>query len=338
MRGAAQRLAVSAHFVGKNFGNENPDDRALPDSVRSDEHKQPQRHHDAAERFGKKRESHSRQGNNVADAADVHQKTAPLLVNQRQTHHGKNEVHQADACGREQGCVVAHAGHVENARSVVDHCVDARYLVEKSDQKSEQDREFEFAGNEGAPVGSAAGFFDVDGRNRFVGGGRICNSQDAPGFFYLSFIGDEPAGAFRHKEDHNGVQNGRKNFDAQHPAPAVAFAAADEVIGEISHQNAQHQIELEHGREPTAFCCWRNFGNVHRRSNGRSANAQSTDEPEKHEPPDVWRKGRTRSRNQVQDGNPEQRFFAPDAIRWNATKQGADHRAVQRHGNHLPQH
>ena len=44
MREAAERLAFGAMAVGKDFGNENPDDRSLTDGVRGDEGEDADRH------------------------------------------------------------------------------------------------------------------------------------------------------------------------------------------------------------------------------------------------------------------------------------------------------
>ena len=108
----------------------------------------------------------------------------------------------------------------------------------------------------------------------------------------------QPARAARNGEQHQ--QEKRRREAPRRPVSSAIrgaqVASADEIIRKIRQQNAEDDVELEEAHQPPAPFRGRDFGDVHRPQHGRSADAQSADEPEQRPANTSSRRRRSRAR------------------------------------------
>src|ERR1019366_2156315 len=131
MREAAKRLAFRSMSVGKDFGDEAPDDRSLTDGMRGDEREDAHRHD--AVMLSKECPGNQAERANVAERANEKQRAAAQSVNQPEADKRKNEIGDADADRLQQRSLRSQAGQFKDPRSEIENRVDPGELVEKGD-------------------------------------------------------------------------------------------------------------------------------------------------------------------------------------------------------------
>ena len=134
---AAESLAFGAMAVGENFGDEDPDDGALADSVGGDEGEDAGGHDGIVLR----EEGPCRQAErgDVSEGTDVEKSAAAEAVDQPEPDKSKNQICDADADGLQERGFGAESGEFEDARREIKDRVDAGKLVEERDQDGEKD-------------------------------------------------------------------------------------------------------------------------------------------------------------------------------------------------------
>ena len=93
----AEGLTFRTLTVGKDFGNENPDDRALSNSVRSDKGEDANRHDGVMLR--EEGPSHQTERGDVAERADIEQGAAAEPVDEPEANECEDQIGDADAKG-----------------------------------------------------------------------------------------------------------------------------------------------------------------------------------------------------------------------------------------------
>src|SRR5579872_1161751 len=109
--------------VGENFGNEDPDDRALADGVGGDEGEDAGR--DNGNMCGEKSPGSQAERGDVAERSDIEKSAAAKAVDQPESDKSEDEIGKADADGLQQCGLCPQAGEFEDARSEVENGVDA---------------------------------------------------------------------------------------------------------------------------------------------------------------------------------------------------------------------
>jgi hypothetical protein len=77
---ASQRVAKRTNGIGKDLGDKYPYDCALTDCVRGYEYKNEHRHDHSGKRLGEESPGNCRQGNDISQRTDIHQKPAAKTV------------------------------------------------------------------------------------------------------------------------------------------------------------------------------------------------------------------------------------------------------------------
>jgi hypothetical protein len=108
---APERLTFGALAVGKDFGNEDPDDRSLADGVGGDEGEDAHRHDQVVPR--EESPGGQTQRGDVAERADIEKSAAAEPVNEPEADKRKNQIGQADADGLQQCCLGRQTGEVQ---------------------------------------------------------------------------------------------------------------------------------------------------------------------------------------------------------------------------------
>ena len=62
----------------------------------------------------------------------------------------------------------------------------------------------------------------------------------------------KPAGTVGNNEQQSQKDKRRERHNAEHPSPGVVTSAREQGIGKESHQDAEHNVELEQRDEPAA--------------------------------------------------------------------------------------
>src|ERR1700722_15221287 len=134
----AESLTFGAMAIRKYLGDENPDDRALPNRVRGDEGEDADRNE--RKMIGKERPRDQAQRDDVAERADIEKSAAAQPVNQPEADKSENEISDADADGLQQRSLCPETGKFKDARRKIQNGVDAGQLIEERNQDSEHDR------------------------------------------------------------------------------------------------------------------------------------------------------------------------------------------------------
>lgn len=150
-------------------------------------------------------------------------------------------------------------------------------------------------------------------------------------FGVLFRVDDQPARTFRQREAHHGIDQRGQRLDAEHPPPRGFHAAqiADDVVGEVSHQDAEHNVELEKPGQLAPVARRRDFGDEKRSRDGRNPHPDAPDETKDDEGPHIPRDPRTHRRHEIEDTVEDQRLSAPPAGGREAAAQRAEHRSPQ---------
>src|SRR5260221_6316528 len=93
---------------------------------------------------------------------------------------------------------------------------------------------------------------------------------------YPSLMQDEPAGTLRNPTEQCQEQRRRNSLDPQHQPPGIFARQADQVIGQIGNDDAEHDIKLEQTYQLSPPPRRRDLGDVYRRGNGRGAHPKTT--------------------------------------------------------------
>src|SRR5262249_55270752 len=132
VRKAAESLAFCAIAIGKYFRDENPDHGSLSDGMGGDEGKDACRHDAVVS--GKESPGNETERSDVAVRANKQKRAAPEPVDQPESDEGKDQIGQANANRLQQRGFGAESCEFEDARREVENRVDARKLVEESNQ------------------------------------------------------------------------------------------------------------------------------------------------------------------------------------------------------------
>jgi len=262
---AAERLALRPVTVRENLRDQDPDDRSLSDRVRCNERKHA-RGNDG-KRFGEERPRTKAERGDVAKRADVKQGAATEAVDQPEADESKDQVGDPDADRLEQCRFLPQTGELENARCEIQDRIDARELVEESEQEGKQDRRFQ----PHAPEPSGARLI-VGHRSDFIHlrldhglrGIRVDEADDTCSGGAVILATDQPARALGNDEAGERVDDRRNRHNPQHPPPRVFSDAGQQVIREKRNENTEDDVELEHSGELSAAFRRRDFRDVKR--------------------------------------------------------------------------
>ena len=107
---------------------------------------------------------------------------------------------------------------------------------------------------------------------------------------------------------------------------------ADEVVGGVGQQDAEHHIELKSSHESSAPLCGSKFSDVYRAQHGRCTNAKTADAAEDQERRPVPREAASQGRGDVEQRRQAQGFAAAEPLAHLACAQRADYGAHQSDG------
>ena len=266
----------------------------------------------------------------VADGADDHEGATTDAVDDGQSGHCRDQVHQADGDGHEQGRVVVGTRLLHDLGGVVQDRVDAGELVEHGDEERQGD-DLEVAAREELAQGGlrpGGGELVADLLDLFVGllDGVAEATADGDRFLLVAF-GHEPAWRFGNRHQEHEEQHRRDDHHAEHPTPRdlrVVDDLSDDVVRQIGHEDAEDDVELDEADEAAADPRWGDFRCVDRRAHRRQADADAADEAEDHEHQVAGRQGRSEGAEYVQDADEEQQLAAAEAVCGAATDERAD--------------
>src|ERR1700686_3436397 len=88
---------------------------------------------------GKERPGDQTKGGDIAERANVEERSPAQAVDQPEADKGENEIGDADPDGLQQSGFCAEAREFKDAGREVQNCVDAGHLVEECNQNSQQD-------------------------------------------------------------------------------------------------------------------------------------------------------------------------------------------------------
>src|SRR5262245_24194723 len=109
---AAERLSFGPMPVGKDLGDEHPNDCSLPDGVGRDEAEQACGHY--RKMLGEECPGGETERQDVSERADVEQRAPAQAVDEPETDEGEDQVGQADADRLKQGGPGAEAGQLKD--------------------------------------------------------------------------------------------------------------------------------------------------------------------------------------------------------------------------------
>src|SRR5208337_2576807 len=334
MREAAQGLTFSAMPVWKYLGNKNPDDRCLPDGVRSNEGKNADWHD--RKMLSKKRPGHQSERADVAERANKKKRASSQSVNQPEANKGKNEIGNADADRLQQRRLCPEPSKFKDARSEVENRVDAGELIEERNQNGQQNR---FAQTPCPEMCRRSSFRRSShnlvrlGVNLTFGGFRLNALQHFQSARAVALTPQQPARAFGKAEAKQSVEKRGKRGHAQHPSPGILADPRQQRVRHESDQDAKNNVELKHARQPATLLGRSNFRNVQRSRHSRNADAQTTNDPCHDEHGNVCCQPGPDRTHKVKDANPQQRGFASEAVSRPAPDERSHHGAVER-GSH----
>ena len=232
----------------------------------------------------------------------------------------------------QQGRFLRQACHFKYARRIIENRIDAGQLVEKGDEKGEQNRDAQPPGPErrgdGVPRGSGDNRIRL-GFNLGWRSFRLDQPQHSQTLLAVPFPRQQPARTLRQAETEQGIDQRRNRRHPQHPAPGIFPDPAQQPVGHISDEDAEDDVELKHARQASPIFGRGNFRDVKRRRHCGDADAQSPDGPRQAEGSQIRRQSGPDGTDQIENANGQQGRLASEPVRGPATQQGAHHRAVE---------
>ena len=159
---------------------------------------------------------------------------------------------------------------------------------------------------------------------------RLDHAEHPQALLAVALSCEQPSRALGDAEAEERVDDRRDRGDAEHPPPRVLADAGEHRVRRERHEDAEHDVELEHAGEPAAVRRRRDLGDVERRRDGRDADPEAADEPRGDERAYAAGEGAAERGDHVEDADPEEGRPAPEAVGGPAADEGADDGAVKR--------
>src|SRR5690606_25444637 len=197
---------------------------------------------------------------------------------------GKDHTDHPDADRLQQRRLRSESSHLENAGSEVQHGIDTRELIKKSNKEGEQYRPQKFSRENGSGL--------------FFTAARLQNLLIHPGYFFFGSIrvgfaengqtslqvllpDHQPSWTFGQAVTQDGKTQGRNGFHTEQASPVVFTGAGQQRVGYEGDQNTEDNIELKHAREAATVRRRSNLGNKHRRCYRRNTDTEPANKTEK---------------------------------------------------------
>ena len=295
---------LAAYGVWEYLGNEHPAYRAPRHHERcAVDHDAHHAHH--AHRGIAEGEGHAKCSHGHAYAAGDEQRPAAPLLDGEDGHEGEQDVDNAHHDGVDHG--VGHAHVAEDARSIVQHGVDAYGLLEHAEHDADEDYHDAVCEQSLGLLGDG-GLYLV--QNLAAHGGSVDALQYGQGLVVAPGH-DKVARSLRHEAYQQREQPCRHGLAAEHVAPSrrygpcglvgvehlhglnhrVGVLAEDDEIDEVDHELAEDDGKLVPRDERSAYVRRRHLGNVHGADGRGKAHAHASDDAvdvERHEQFEVW--------------------------------------------------
>ena len=334
VREAAEALSLGANTIGENFADVNPNDGALGKRKKRDvRDEQPDKIFVVP--VGEEDGGDSGEAGSGADGADEEKFLTANFVDESHRDHREDEVGGADGDGLKVRRDFVEASIGEDRVQVIENGVDPGELVEHADGDSQENWQAVLR----VPQRIVLVMLGVDGGDDFLKFGFVIlfadEAKNISSFVNAAFLG-EPARTARNAKKHGQEEDGRQSRDAELPAPfgGSKLKSSDDVVREIGEKDSEDDVELEKADEAAAPLRGRNFGDVHRAQDGRTADAEAADEAKNHECRPTPRKSTPDGGYDVKDCHETETVATADGIaretRRQRTDDGADERAGDR--------